>query len=287
MDTRYDSDHMIAARLQMPAVLAFAFTAIALNVKAISINIIRPVAGAPVTETLAVEASVSSDFELASVTAAVAGRQTDLIFSSGANVWTNTILIAGIPSGPTTLTVMAQDLFGNTAQTQRVFAVDYPPTLTVVAPLNGTVARPQVYVEATAGDDSPTGKTVINVYNGGVALLRGTNSVKGIVSIWAANYPVLFEAVDSAGQARYIPRQVFLETNNNLIEVAVAPGPLLDVTADRFLYSVSADVLNTNSSMQYGKAEARIFHERLRKLTFGRQSLPTMLPLDSWHLSVP
>src|SRR5262249_33389054 len=142
---------------------------------------------------------------------------------------------------------------------------DNPPILHIVAPLNATVTRGQVYVEATATDDDPSG-TVINVYvpynpARPIPQLRGTNSIRGYLP---AASPVVFEAIDSAGQTRYIPRQVIYEPSTNLVETALAPGLLLDVKTDRFLYTFVSDVTVAAPpwpfDWQFGAAEPKIFH---------------------------
>jgi hypothetical protein len=250
----------------------------------ISINVNQPAPGATTSERLVVQAGVTSLYELTLVTASVDGRQTNLIFSAAVNAWTNTIPLQDLARGQKTLTVTAQDVFGNSAQTQRVFSLDNPPTLVVVAPLNGTVIRGQVYVEATATDDDPAG-TVINVYNNynpfepasSYPQLRGTNSVRGYIS---GGSTMVFEAIDSAGNKRYIPRQVIGESSSNLVEAAAAPGTLLDFTADRFLYSFSADVPVASAPFNFwtfGKPEPRILDRVTQQTVVAAGDFPTNL----------
>ncbi len=119
---------------------------------------------------------------------------------------------------------------------------DGPPVLTVLAPLNHTVTRSaSVYVEAVATDDVSANCT-INVYDGqiyfGDLKLSGTNSVKGHVS---SSGTLVFQAIDSTGHETVIVRKFLIEPNSNLVEVATAPGLILDFTADHFLCAINRD----------------------------------------------
>src|SRR2546421_9032900 len=111
---------MKGVRLMVTVLLSLTLSGVFLGAADITVNISQPASGAKASEKLFVQASVTSLYELSSVTAAVQGRQTNLVFSSAASAWTNTILLLGLARGQTTLTVTAQDVFGNSAQTQRV-----------------------------------------------------------------------------------------------------------------------------------------------------------------------
>src|SRR5262249_18354616 len=158
----------------------------------------------------------------------------NLVFSSAATGWTNTMSLSGLSRGNKTLTITATDAFANTGQTQRVFRKDSPPTLTVTEPRVGTVARPQFQVDASASDDDPIG-TTINVYQGATLLASGTNTLSTVVSILGYDgqpVDVTFQAVDSVGQTTNIVRTVYVFTSTNWSEVARVEGPIFDVATN-------------------------------------------------------
>jgi hypothetical protein len=259
----------------------------------IQLNIIQPTAGALASEALAVRVGVASLYELSSVTAQVEGRQTNLVYSGAVSAWTNSLSLSGLSRGQKTLIVSAQDVFGRTAQTQQVFFVDNPPTLTVNEPANGTVVSRQVRIDAVAGDDDPAG-AVITVYapnnvNGrfDVLLAKGTNSVRSTVNFPATNAApstIVFVVTDSSGQQRFIPRKLIIEPSSNLVETAVAPGAIFDFTSDRFLYSSEADIVLTAlvlvvplPELAYGKPEPRIIHRLNGSISTSGQYFPDYL----------
>lgn len=233
------------------------------------VNIVEPAVNATASGSLQVRASVSSVVEVSTVTAEVEGQQVSLKYSQPLNAWTNSVPLAGISFGSHTLVVNARDLFGGTAQGIRTFSVDNPPDLNVVAPLNDTVIRGQIYVDVTASDDGPT-PPVIRVFNqfepfrpNRGLLMIGTNSVKGFVNVTSIlSGAVVIQVSDSAGQTRFIPRRAWVELSSNLVENASAPGRILDFSASRTLYTESEDLPVVAAAQfdnwTYGPAQPRI-----------------------------
>src|SRR5579862_3642360 len=145
-------------------------------------NIQQPQSNAIVGNQLVLQVGITSTYELKTVSAGVAGQSTNLGFSSPDSAWTNTLSLLAISRGTNLLTITATDVFGNSGQTQSVFLKDLPPTLTIIEPTAGTVARPQFQLNVTAADDDPVG-AVISVYAGANLIATGTNSINSIVSI--------------------------------------------------------------------------------------------------------
>ena len=85
----------------------FAFGAAAQN---ISLNINTPAAGSLVGDNLSVVVGTTSTYEIQSVTATVANRATNLVYSMNVG-WTGTVSLLGLPRGPQTLIVKAVDFF--------------------------------------------------------------------------------------------------------------------------------------------------------------------------------
>jgi hypothetical protein len=213
----------------------------------ISISISWPYPGAPAVDAVPVAVSVQSVYEVANVQASVEGRGVSLVYSPAMPGWTNVIsLPAGLPRGSKTLTVTASDVFGNSAQKSVTFLIDRPPQLTVLEPLEQSVARPHIRVRAYAVDDDPNGCQVSvyigNAANGGPPSLSGTNAISGSITSVAGADTLWFLATDSARQNVWIGRPITFENSTNLVEVFAAPGPLLDVTGDAAFYYTSEEI---------------------------------------------
>jgi hypothetical protein len=278
------------------AVCFIAWVASAADIK---LNVTQPASGAVASVELAVRVSATSLFELSSITAQVEGRQTNLVYSAAVNAWTNSLLLGGLGRGQKTLIVSAQDVFGGVAQTQQVFVVDNPPTLTVNEPVNGTVVRQQFHIDAVAGDDDPAG-AVITVYgpnnrNGSfdTLLAKGTNSVQVTVNFPVSNAgtsSVWFAVTDTSGQQRAVRRRLVIEPSSNLVESAVAPGAIFDFTSERFLYAFEEDVIAPGgvpsppySNGYVGKPEPRILNRLNGTVSASGQYFQDFLALP-WNI---
>jgi hypothetical protein len=203
----------------------------------VSPTILSPQPNAIIANTLSLNVSVSSTYELSTVTATLGALVTNLVYND-AGSWTNALDTTDLVRGSYTLTVTAQDVFGSSGQTQRVIRVDRPPVLNVIAPVNGSVATPNIFVSVTASDDDPVGVRII-VYNGFSPLFTGTNTVERFFPGFAGTLRI--EAVDSSGQRTVKQRTIYVEPSTNLVEAISAPGPLLDFSGTRLLYASLPD----------------------------------------------
>lgn len=184
--------------------------------------------------------SVTSLYQMQGVQAQVGSTVVALV-PSGQGVWSNAFPMSDLPSGNLSLTVTATDVFSNTAQVERTFRHDLPPVLTVLEPLDGTVARPTVRLHVTCVDDDPQGCASLTVKVGGttVVLASGQTEIDQVVSL-AAYEGRLIElratARDSSNHYREMARGVFVESSTRLVEVENPPGIIFAVKPDRLLY---------------------------------------------------
>ncbi len=128
--------------------------------------IVTPANNALSDTVLSVVIGVNSTFQVSSVKAKVADRETTLAFSTCAYTtlrincqpgWTGKISLEGLARGENTLTATAVDVFNNSSTTQGKFIYDQFPRLIIGSPLAETVARPNLRVKITCTDDDPVG----------------------------------------------------------------------------------------------------------------------------------
>ncbi len=216
----------------------------------LSVSVLQPATGALSGDNLWVCATVTSTFEISQCTAQVEGRQVDLVFSPSAYYdkygsphpgWINTLSLSGLARGTKTLSVQATNWLANSAQVQRTFVYDRKPVLTVTAPLDQTVARPQVHLAASCTDDDPAGCS-LQVSVGGVVVATGHDSLvqdlslAGLDESWTTLH---FVAIDSAGQQAAADVAVAVESSVRLIQVLEVPGPIMSVEPTRVLFMES------------------------------------------------
>ena len=198
---------------------------------------------------------LTSRFQLDAVVAQVAGHAINLVFVAdtllpsglpGAD-WTGRLPLSGLPQGPKVLSITASDVFADTARQFVNFVYDQVPRLVVTAPIDYTVARPDIHVTATCTDDGATGCTLTirpcEYYVGAqgyclppVATVQGSiDQTVSLASCEACDH-LEFTATDSAGRQTTAVRQVYVESSPLLTEVASVTGEILDARPDRLLW---------------------------------------------------
>ena len=213
----------------------------------INIGIAAPTPGKIVGASLNVNAVVSSVYQLTEVHAEVGGIGSSLLYSSGIGSWVGTLAIGPLAWGSYTLTITAEDVFGETETAQVLINHDEPPVLSVQDPILWAVARPSLHAAASCADDDPGGcaHTSIEVYkvNGipvmPVGLAAGTSSFDQTVSLAAyegKTVTLRVKGVDSAGQSAVHDGTVFVDSSPKLIEVERVAGRVLDADAQRVLW---------------------------------------------------
>lgn len=152
---------------------------------AIQVTVVQPTPGQLAGDSLFVAATVTSTFELASITASVADRASPLMFSSAAVPglfgatpgWTNTVSLNGLERGAFNIIVTARDMFGAESLSQTSFKLDRRPVLRISAPLQDTVTKFSVPVDFSFSDDGPN-RTTIRILTG--SILLSTNPVTSL-----------------------------------------------------------------------------------------------------------
>ena len=214
--------------------------------KDISISIIDPSQGELVSDNLEICVQINSLYEVQQVKAVVETLETTLIYSLiySYGCWRGSISILGLTRGTKVLKITAIDIYGSTEVAETTFIYDQPPVLNIQAPLDLTIARPQLQLTISCTDDDPVGCASINVYSsvyyGTLTLIAtGQNNINQSISL-ANNdgqyIKLSIYARDSAGQSVYNIRRVYVESSVKLHEVESVGGLLWDVQPDRILY---------------------------------------------------
>ena len=200
-------------------------------------------------DTVGLSVTVTSDVQIVDVDATVAGRSFQLTGVPGTTRWDTYLLLEGVPHGPVILTITVRDANGQVNVISTQYLVDRPPTLTVLDPVDFSVARPQLRVRASCEDDAPSCAISVGIQDGSYGpLIQRVSSapVDQIVTLLSgttARLTILAE--DSVGSFVRVTRTIPIEPSTSLIEVAEAPGPILDATADRILWTDPNDSTRT------------------------------------------
>jgi hypothetical protein len=228
----------------------------------VEVNTVSPRAGALVPDSARVLAMVWSTYEISRVTASISGREAVLRYDATASCdgsggsstcpgFVGFVSLAGLPVGIHLLSVHAVDTRGNADEVSLSVIHDNPPTITVTAPLDHSVALPSIPLDARCSDDS-SGCTV-DVYAhlsplAETLLLSSPGFVSQSLDLtrWmGSSLRLELRARDSAGQQVAADRTVYVEDPSRLALVAEAPGEIVDVDGAKLLYRVATGTGNS------------------------------------------
>jgi hypothetical protein len=216
-------------------------------------------------DTVGLSVTVTSDVQIVDVDATVAGRSFQLTGAPGTTRWDTYLLLEGVPHGPVILTVTVRDANGQVNVISTQYLVDRPPTLTVLDPVDFSVARPQLRVRASCEDDAPSCAISVGIQDGSYGpLIQRVSSapVDQIITLSSGTTARLtIIAEDSVGSFVRVTRTIPIEPSTRLVEVAEVPGPILDATTDRILWTDPNDSTRTVVIRdRVSGADAVIFH---------------------------
>src|SRR5262245_36210851 len=117
-----------------------------------TVELLKPLENETVADELFVRVRVTSLYAITSVTASVEGVSAPLGYNDVTMEHTGTLLLGPIARGSRTLNVVATDSRGDSGSAQRSIVIDHPPRLTVMMPVQGEVARPNLRVMARCED---------------------------------------------------------------------------------------------------------------------------------------
>lgn len=209
------------------------------------VTILAPRADGLVDTTLRIEARVTSPREISSVTANIGGRSTALTFSPDEGRFSGTLSLSGLSRGEQRLDVTARDIDGRTTASTLVVLYDQRPTIHVAEPIDYSVSEGTLRLKASCTDDDPAGCTVRVMLDGtSTVLASAETSLDEDIDLGdydGRGLNIRFEARDSANQATFESRLVYIETSPALTRIADLQGPVLDINGTQILYRVAGE----------------------------------------------
>jgi hypothetical protein len=188
--------------------------------------------------------TVQSTYEVDQIRASLAGRETALAFASDAWCqrfcspgYSGTISLSGLSPGVYPLTVRAFDVRGNEDLVETSVTYDQPPTLTLRAPLDQSVATTSIAVDARCDDDRPGCQVEVLVTGQLLRTAQGTLQQDIDMAEWVGQrVNVILRARDSAAQLTDVVRTIYVEAGTRLTRLFDLPGEILDASGGRLLY---------------------------------------------------
>jgi len=215
----------------------------------ISATIVSPAMGELIGKTVQIRLTASSFYQMQGISAEVDGRTAELVYSDTAICnkgmcrpgWVGTISLDGLARGDKLITTTVLDVFNNRSVSSRSFNYDQKPALTIAAPLNYTVGRPQLHIAATCADDDPVGCVSLKVTKDGSSTViasgqTGIDETVSLSSFDGTSVTLRFAATDSVGQVTNEYRTVFVESSTRMVDLLSVSGSIWDVQPDRVLY---------------------------------------------------
>jgi PKD repeat protein len=209
-----------------------------------------PGSGVQVPDSFEVVVSVTSTYEIRSVIASLAGQEVALAYSAVSDnycpferttpCYRGTLSLAGQPVGPYTLTTRATDVRGNVDIDSVNITHDNPAVLTILKPLDKSVALGTATFDFRCTDDVP-GCTVelYDMNNRRIGVAEGALSMSVAVppgSVWE----FLFVAIESGTRrGTHETRRIYGEDPAQLAILSEVPGVILDADETSLLYPES------------------------------------------------
>jgi hypothetical protein len=207
----------------------------------VAIAITAPAPGL-VGDTVLVRATTTSRYQLASVTATIAGRTIPLT-AVRPSVWEGIVSLVGAPRDTTVLVARAVDIDGVAATAARTLVHDRKPRAIVASPVENSVARPTVVLDVACDDDDPAGCTLAVRRDGALVVGPTPAPIHATLSLADAEgtrTALQIEARDARNQLTTVTRTVWVESSPRLQLLGAGDGEARDVRDTRLLLTVDS-----------------------------------------------
>ncbi len=204
-------------------------------------HIISPSLNQLTDTVLYIQASVTSEYEIASFTGTVNSTQTTLTYADG--YFRGALSLANLPKDTLLLTVTASDAFNNVGIDSVYFIYAPPPKVVINYPLNWSNTYPSVPLKGFCMS-SDTCTLTVTIFIDGQAFFSKdfTNAADTVVTInpgtnrYNDGY-VQFTATDKWGQASNTRRTIFYNNNPYLREAYQCENKIIDFNFNKILYT--------------------------------------------------
>lgn len=223
---------------------------------AVTPYIISPLLNQLSDSVLSIQASVfSTEFEIASCTAFVNGRQVNLTYSDG-NFY-GTMSLTGLPTDTLLLRIVATDVLNNQGADSVRFIYAPRPQVVISSPFNWSNAYPSLPLKGfCTSADNCTLNIQLNIDGQTLFEKNFMNAVDTVVrlnlapgtSIANGGY-IVFTATDKWGQGTSIYQNIFFDNNPYLREVYSCENAIYDFNYNKIFYTdgqkgIIADIHN-------------------------------------------
>lgn len=226
----------------------------------VTVSLLAPTGNPLVDTTFTVAATVTSTYQLASVSANAGAGAAGLTYGPFGRyrtpAWSGTVSAAGLPSGTIVVMVTAVDVLGAATDAFVRVRLDPPPRVALASPAPESLARPTLQVSASCADDAPAGCVSLVLSVGGTTLLSGQNALAGTVDLGAYEgqaVELVLTGKDTSGQSALLTRKAYVESSATLdVLFAVTGNTIWDVAGTRVLYVDSSGAAPTLRILERG-----------------------------------
>jgi len=197
----------------------------------IQVTIIRPTQNQLTDDSLNVAVSITSTYEIVSVTASIETKTINLTYQSG--LMTGDLFLTGLTRGTKVLYVTARDYFGDSVIASIIVNYDKKPVLHVEKPEKEyTLLTQGIHIKAYVTDDNPDFNNSLQVYVNDNLVVDTKNQIDTtlIISNPGVN-TVVIQCMDSENQAvENIYYAVYVVNNSRLVLYKELEYPILSMT---------------------------------------------------------
>ncbi len=205
-------------------------------------RVLSPLAGSLQGNSVEVRIAITSQTPVAAAGATLDNAGAPLV-GSGSEL-RGSLDSSTLPRGSRIVAITVRDVNSRSTTARIPVVIDRKPVLTVTAPAADTVFTPSnagIRFADSCADDGPGGCTALRVVFNGTVVAAGRSGIDVTLtklphSATGADN-VVFIGTDSAAQTVQRTVGVQYESSARLVPVLETPGPILDASADRVLFT--------------------------------------------------
>ncbi|MFT5213423.1 MAG: hypothetical protein ACI9WV_001145 [Patiriisocius sp.] len=219
----------------------------------ISVNILSPTQNQLIGNNLDISLSVQSTLEIANVLASVENQQSYLSFNNLTNLLEGSLSLSSLTQGTLTLNVKITDVDNNSYSENVQFIYDTPPNISVITPLNYSLARPTLNINIISSEQNDQDSRIEVRINSSVIIAGGPEIIEelNLSNYEGSKITLLFTAIDDRNQRTSVSREIYVESSPFLKQITRVAYPISDFDGNKLLYAkdtVNAEIYDLNTA---------------------------------------
>lgn len=218
-----------------------------------SVSILYPTKNQLIGNKLDISVSVQSTMEIITVLASVENQQSNLIYNNQTGLFEGSLSLSSLIQDTLTLNIKVTDIDNNSYSKNVQFIYDTPPNISVITPLNYSLARPTAKFNISCSEQNDKDCRMNVSIESSVIIEGGSEIIEefDLSDYEGSQITLLFTAIDDRNQRTSVSRVIYVESSPFLKQIEQVAYPISDFDGNNLLYAkdtVDAEVYDLNTS---------------------------------------